>query len=125
VNLLAPAQEAHPLCLRVVMRVAYVSLIVAANFLFAPCCRAQSAEVDTTRGDELVAAYFLKETERLTDNCFSEVATLADWTTRRPMYRRQLLEMLGLDPFPQRTPLKPVVTGTIEHEQLIVELYSR
>ena len=36
-------------------------------------------------------------------------------------YRRQLFEMLGLDPLPEKTDLKPVVTGKVEHEEFTVE----
>lgn len=29
--------------------------------------------------------------------------------------------MLGLDPLPERTPLNPVVTGTLDHAEFTVE----
>lgn len=76
---------------------------------------------DTDRGDRLVAEYFRMETDRLTRRVFSDIDSLDDWTQRRGQYRRQLLEMLGLDPMPARTPLQPVVTGTVENEGVIVE----
>ena len=65
--------------------------------------------------------YFQAETELLTEQCLDEIETLDDWKTERESYRTQLLEMLGLDPFPARTPLSPVITGSMEHEGLIVE----
>src|SRR5689334_18666364 len=72
--------------------------------------------IDTSRGDAMIAAYFKEETARLSQRCLSDIKTLDDWTARRNEYRRQLREMLGLHPWPERTPLEPVVTGKIEHE---------
>src|SRR3954470_4161790 len=71
--------------------------------------------VDTSRGDALVAEYFRLETERIERESFAEIHTLEDWTSRRDEYRRQLREMLGLDPLPEKIPLAPIVTGTLEH----------
>ncbi len=84
-------------------------------------CYADTPKVDTTRGDELVTEYFRLQTAVLTDRAFSEIETLDDWTSRREEYRRQLREMLGLDPLPERTPLEPVVTGTVENDDVMVE----
>ncbi len=75
----------------------------------------------TTRGDAMIAQYFRQETAALTDDCLAEVQTLADWEARRGEYRRQLFEMLGLDPLPEKTPLEPVVTGVVEHPEFTVE----
>jgi hypothetical protein len=79
------------------------------------------ATIPLTRGDEMLAAYFCKETAKLAEQCLSEIHTLADWEARRTEYRRQLQEMLGLWPMPERTDLNPVVTGTLEHEEFTVE----
>ena len=78
-------------------------------------------QVDTTRGDQLVTEYFQLETDRLTNAVFDGIHTLQDWEARRDEYRRQLLEMLGLDPMPEKTPLESVITGTAEHEEFTVE----
>ena len=85
-----------------------------------PDCAAD-ATVDTSHGDALAAEYFRLETRKITDATLADIRTLDDWTSRREEYRRQLLEMLGLDPLPERTPLDPVVTGTLEHPEFIVE----
>lgn len=77
--------------------------------------------VDTARGDRMIAGYFRDETARLQNACLADVRTLEDWTSRRDELRRQLREMLGLDPLPERTPLQPVVTGTIERDDFRVE----
>ncbi|MCA9056456.1 MAG: acetylxylan esterase, partial [Planctomycetaceae bacterium] len=76
---------------------------------------------DTHFGDSLLRQYLRIETARLTDDCLSDIATLADWTARRDEYRRQLFNMLGLDPLPERTPLNAVTTGSVEHADFTVE----
>src|SRR5215207_6643263 len=68
--------------------------------------------------EQVLARYFEAETSALEAKCLDKVE---DWQTKRPEYRRQLQEMLGLDPMPPKNPLKPVVTGQIEHESFIVE----
>lgn len=65
--------------------------------------------------------YFRRETQQLADRCLSEVQTAEDWSTRQSEYRRQLAEMLGLDPMPPRTALQPVVTGEVAADGVVVE----
>jgi hypothetical protein len=72
-------------------------------------------------GDAMIAEYFRVETARLSDACLADVTSLEDWEAKRPEYRRQLLEMLGLDPMPERTDLQAVVTGQTEHDEFVVE----
>jgi dienelactone hydrolase len=81
----------------------------------------KTATLDTSRGDAMIAEYFQQETERLTANSLSDIKTLADWQKKKAGYRKQLFEMLGLDPLPKKTPLKPVVTGKVEHPDFTVE----
>ncbi len=69
----------------------------------------------------MLAEYFERETARLRDDCLAEIDSIEDWQQRRTSFRRQLLEMLGLDPMPERTPLRPVVTGSVERDGIIVE----
>jgi hypothetical protein len=67
--------------------------------------------VDTSRGDGMIDAYFKSEAEELAKDCLADIQTVEDWTARQAIYRRQLHEMLGLDPLPERTPLAAVVWG--------------
>jgi dienelactone hydrolase len=85
-----------------------------------PAAAAQP-QLDTSRGDAMIDAYFRAETFALRDACLAEVKSLADWEAQRGELRRQLLEMLGLDPLPQRTDLKAQITGTTEHDEFTVE----
>jgi hypothetical protein len=69
----------------------------------------------------MLAEYFAAETKKLQDACLADIKTLDDWKAKRGEYRRQLLEMLGLDPLPEKTDLKPVITGRVEAEEFVVE----
>jgi cephalosporin-C deacetylase-like acetyl esterase len=77
--------------------------------------------IDTARGDRMIAAYFEHETRKLADKCLADVKSWDDFKAKLPTYRRQLREMLGLDPLPERFPLQPVVTGKVEHDLFTVE----
>jgi acetyl esterase/lipase len=100
--------------------------IALATILLTTTATAQNSaptlpKADTTRGDRMLADYFAAETKKLQDSCLAEIKTLDDWKAKRGEYRRQLLEMLGLDPLPEKTELKPVITGRVEAEEFIVE----
>ncbi|MFM8337717.1 MAG: alpha/beta hydrolase, partial [Opitutaceae bacterium] len=71
--------------------------------------------------DLMFAEYFRAETARLAEASLADIRTLEDWKARRATYREQLLEMLGLSPLPERTDLKPAVTGRVEHAEFTVE----
>ncbi|MFH1264223.1 MAG: acetylxylan esterase, partial [Planctomycetota bacterium] len=83
--------------------------------------RPEWAELGPSRGDQMISAYFREETARLADDCLADVQSLDEWKTRRESYHRELLEMLGLDPLPERTDMKATVTGTTDHEEFTVE----
>jgi dienelactone hydrolase len=86
----------------------------------APLSAAEPAQTPT-RGDAVLADYFRRETAALGDRCLADVASLEDWERRRGPARRELLDMLGLDPLPEKTPLATVVTGTVDHAAFTVE----
>lgn len=75
----------------------------------------------TIRGGPELADYFAAETAALAQRCLTDVHSLKDWEARRGEYQRQLQEMLGLWPLPERTDLKPVVTGKLEQPEFSVE----
>ena len=108
------------------------SHLPAANFLSAcivltmislqiPCYAAEQSAIGPGRADAMLYDYFQAETAKLRDRCLTDVKSLDDWQAKRKVYREQLFEMLGLKPLPEKTDLKPVVTGKVEHEQFTVE----
>ena len=72
-------------------------------------------------GDKLLQEFFATETRKITEQSLAEIETLEDWTSTRDESVAQLKEMLGLSPLPERTPLKPVVTGSHTREGIVVE----
>src|SRR5437867_5240478 len=58
---------------------------------------------------------------QMSAKCLSDIRTLDDWKNQRPELRRQLLEMLGLDPLPKHTPLNLQITGKLEREAYGIE----
>ncbi|WP_436715059.1 acetylxylan esterase [Roseiconus lacunae] len=72
-------------------------------------------------GDELAARYFRQQTEQIARQSFRDIQSLEDWTNKRGEFREQLLDMLGLNPFPERGDLRPVVTGRHEADGVTVE----
>ena len=94
---------------------------MAAAVGFSAVFAADAPKLDTSRGDAMIADYFRLQTQQLQDACLADIKDLADWKAKREEYRRQLLEMLGLDPLPERTDLQATVTGRTEHEEFVVE----
>jgi len=77
--------------------------------------------LDTTRGDQMIANYFRTETRRISESCLTEFTELTQWENKRGEYQNQLLDMLGLNPLPPKTPLLPQVTSKQPHEEFTVE----
>ena len=57
----------------------------------------------------------------MTAACLNDIRSLDDWEKQRPKLRRQLLDMLGLDPLPKRTPLKAQITGRLDRDAYRIE----
>jgi dienelactone hydrolase len=81
----------------------------------------EPAKLDTSRGDVMIAEYFRSETKKLQEAALKDITTEVEWEKRKPEMRRELLEMLGLDPLPERTDLQATITGKIEQDEFTVE----
>ena len=71
--------------------------------------------------DPAMADYFKAQTAELSMSRLGNVHSLADWQTERVKLRQEAAEMLGLYPLPERTDLKPVITGTLDGGTFTVE----
>lgn len=80
-----------------------------------------AAPLGTAAGDRLAAEYFALRTAEIEGETRDRLRNVRDWPTESAEYRRQLHEMLGLDPLPQRTPLNAVITKTAEQDDFVVE----
>jgi hypothetical protein len=68
-----------------------------------------------TPGNRMLDAYLASEARQLAQSGgLADVKDAEDWKAKAPEYRRQLAEMLGLDPMPERTPLNVVKTGEVK-----------
>jgi len=75
-----------------------------------------------TPGNKLLDRYFAEQTREITVNKgVGHIQTAEDWQKHAPEYRRQLAEMLGLDPMPEKTPLQATQTGELKGEGYVVE----
>jgi dienelactone hydrolase len=76
---------------------------------------------DRKPGDAMIEKYLAAETDRLSQRVLDGATTLEEWQKRRPRLYREYMDMLGLWPLPEKTPLKATVTGKLERGDLIVE----
>ncbi len=73
-------------------------------------------------GDEMIQEYLGRETEKIHARFLEDVRSLDDWKKLRERYKEEYFHMLGLWPLPERTPLEPKVTGTLEGDGFVVEM---
>ncbi len=90
-----------------------ILMIFASGHLMAQDTAAQRHEMATNQLKRLAA--------EMTAQCLDEIRSLDDWKKQQPELRRQLLDMLGLDPLPKRTPLKAQITGSLQREAYRIE----
>jgi cephalosporin-C deacetylase-like acetyl esterase len=72
-------------------------------------------------GDAVIDKYLAQETERLDKRFLDGATTREQWEARRPRLRQEYLDMLGLWPLPEKTPLHATVTGTVERDSVVIE----
>jgi dienelactone hydrolase len=71
--------------------------------------------------EEMIHNYLTYETAKLSQRFLDGATTLGEWQARRPRLRREYLDMLGLWPLPEKTPLHATITGTLEHGDVVIE----
>src|SRR5262249_783467 len=76
---------------------------------------------DTKQGDEMIDKYLANLTKDISGRFLDGAKTRDEWEKKLPRRRREYLDMLGLWPLPEKTPLKATVTGTVEHEGVVIE----
>lgn len=68
-------------------------------------------------GDEMIDKYLAGEAERLGKRVLDGATTRAEWEQKLPRLRQEYMDMLGLSPPPERTPLHATITGTVERDK--------
>src|SRR5678815_2200002 len=80
-----------------------------------------AAQESASQRHEMATNQLKRLAAEISAECLKDIRSLDEWKKQRPELRRQLLEMLGLDPLPARTPLKVQTTGRIEHADYHIE----
>jgi dienelactone hydrolase len=76
---------------------------------------------DTKQGDTMIARYLAADAEQLSKGFMGGATKLDDWEQRKPLLKQEYLEMLGLWPLPEKTPLNAKVTGTVDNGDTAIE----
>ena len=80
------------------------------------------ADVQRSRdGQRTVMQVLQREAALITDQAIAELATRGSWERVREQRRREMRDMLGLEPLPKRTPLNVRVTGVLDKDFYTVE----
>ncbi len=110
------------------MKAMHSAILLGLSFATAFVCHSQAYRnpygklpAKPTAGDRSLQSYFRSETEALERRSLAGFETLEQWTSARASLRRELFEMLALDPEPPRTDLKATVTGMIDGVDFTVE----
>jgi cephalosporin-C deacetylase-like acetyl esterase len=69
----------------------------------------------------MVNRYLVSIARQLTYDAASEFKTLTSWEKVKEQRRLELLDMLGLEPLPPRTPLNARITGVIDKPEYTIE----
>ncbi len=72
-------------------------------------------------GDEMIEKYLAAETDKLSKKFMDGAKTLDEWQKKRPRLYQEYMDMLGLWPLPEKTPLHATVTGQVEAHGVVVE----
>jgi dienelactone hydrolase len=76
---------------------------------------------ETPSADEMIRKYLAAETKRISAKFLDGATTKEQWEKARPRLKREFLDMVGLDPLPEKTPLKATVTGTLTRGMVTIE----
>ena len=76
---------------------------------------------DMLRGKQEFWDFLETRARAVTARAFEETASAGAFDRVRPRRLEELRDMLGLLPWPDRTPLKPVITGTLDRGDYTVE----
>ena len=72
-------------------------------------------------GDVMMEKYLAQEAAKFSERFLDGSRTLDEWKAKRPRLRQEFLEMIGLSPMPEKTPLHATITGKIEKDDFVVE----
>jgi cephalosporin-C deacetylase-like acetyl esterase len=101
-----------------------IRLLWIAVFCTPVILRAQSESLPWHRmlaSQEMVNRSLVSIARQLTNDAATEFQTLVSWEKVKEQRRLELLDMLGLEPLPPRTPLNARITGVIDKPEYTIE----
>jgi cephalosporin-C deacetylase-like acetyl esterase len=93
---------------------------VASSVLLIGSCHLLAQE-NAVQRHEMATNHLKRVAAEMSARSLTDIRTLDDWQKQRLEWRRRLLEMLGLDPLPPRTPLEVEITGRLERPEYRIE----
>lgn len=84
----------------------------------APGSSGQTAAVESRKE---VAGYLVQAARAITDRAAAEIRSRENWDKVRPVRLNEMRDMLGLLPWPARTPLNVRITGTLDRGDYTIE----
>ncbi|MFO0915544.1 MAG: prolyl oligopeptidase family serine peptidase [Pirellulales bacterium] len=79
------------------------------------------AQTENAPGDAMIRAYLARATEQISAQYQQDLQSHESWEAQRPARYEEYLYMLGLSPLPEKTPLQPHVTGTLNRGDYFVD----
>jgi dienelactone hydrolase len=76
----------------------------------------------TEPGDAMIQAYLREATEKIESDFLGPIKSAEDWNRERPRFYQEYLDMLGLWPLPEKTPLHATVTRTLDRGDYLVDM---
>jgi cephalosporin-C deacetylase-like acetyl esterase len=92
--------------------------VLSGTLLFAQDDAAYQRMIESKRQ---VTAYLIRKADEITARATAEMATAESWEKVRPKRLEEMRDMLGLLPWPARTPLNVRVTGVLDKGSYTVE----
>jgi len=94
-------------------------VIVAASSLLAqPLGEADNAEP----GDAMIQAYLGTTAQKIESDFLGSIKSAEDWNRARPQFLQEYMDMLGLSPLPEKTPLHATITRTLDRGDYSVDM---
>ena len=89
------------------------SAVLMGILLFTPAVSGQQTGKSSgpTAGDLMIDKYLADQTDRLSAKFLDGAKTLEEWQQKRPRLHQEYMDMLGLWPVPEKTPLHVTFTG--------------
>ncbi|MGH9720436.1 MAG: acetylxylan esterase [Bryobacteraceae bacterium] len=73
------------------------------------------------QSQQQITEYLQREARRITDRAAAELASPASWEAARARRVEEMRDMLGLLPWPERTPLRTRITGALDKGSYTIE----